>query len=163
MEPVSEWIHHRFPAVRSLGTDAVEQLLREDRERLLLLDVRSPAEYEVSHLEGAVRVDPETTDMEQVVRELGPAECLKDKEVVCYCTAGYHGSEMAQKLHKALVSGSEQEGQESPKVYNLDGGLVKWANERKPIVDGKEQPTQLVHPYNKVWAQLLEPELRAPI
>ncbi|XP_072909182.1 tRNA uridine(34) hydroxylase-like [Hemitrygon akajei] len=163
MEPVTEWIRHRFPSVQNLGSDAVEKLLREERERLLVLDVRSPAEYEVSHLEGAIRVDPQTTDMEKVMKELGLAGDLKDKEVVCYCTVGYHGSEMAQKLQQALASGPEQPGHDCPVVYNLEGGLAKWANERKPIMDGKQQPTRLVHPYNKVWAELVEPEFRAPI
>ncbi|XP_051891453.1 thiosulfate sulfurtransferase GlpE-like isoform X2 [Pristis pectinata] len=162
MEPVSEWIHHRFPAVRSLGTDAVEQLLREDRERLLLLDVRSPAEYEVSHLEGAVRVDPETTDMEQVVRELGPAGS-SDRALVCYCTTGFHASQMAQKLCEFFGRDSGPSVPGTLKVYNLDGGFLKWNKEGKPMVGSSNQLTRQVHPYSQLWEQLLEADFRPPV
>ncbi|XP_078278316.1 tRNA uridine(34) hydroxylase-like [Rhinoraja longicauda] len=158
MEPVSEWIRWRFPAVRSLGPAALEQRLRGQRERLLLLDVRSAAEYEVSHLEGAVRIDPDTSDVETVVKELGLTGGSEEKEVVCYCTAGYHGSEMAERLGKALPP-----GRGSTRVYSLEGGLVRWANDGKHMVDSGGQTTALVHPYNKVWAQLLEPKYRVPV
>ncbi|XP_067866896.1 uncharacterized protein [Heterodontus francisci] len=163
MEPVTEWIRHRFPTVENVCSDAVEQLVKENRERVLLVDVRSPAEYEISHLQGAVRIDPEATNMDDVVKDLGLADCSKDKTVVCYCTAGYHGSEMAQKIRSFLTRDSGQEEPGSRKVYNLEGGLVKWANERKAIVDSQNQPTSHVHPYNAVWSQLLEPVFRAPI
>ncbi|GCC39698.1 hypothetical protein chiPu_0023861 [Chiloscyllium punctatum] len=125
-------------------------------------DVRSTAEYEVSHVQGAIRIDPDTSDMDHLTKELGLAGSM-DKTVVCYCTAGYHGSEMAEKLQHSLTQGREQEGRGSPKVYNLEGGLAKWANERRPMVDSKEQPTKGVHPYNKEWAYLLQPEFRAPL
>ncbi|XP_067864635.1 uncharacterized protein [Heptranchias perlo] len=163
LEPITEWIRQRFHTVENVCSDAVEQLVKENREGVLLVDARSPAEYEVSHLEGAVRIDPDNTNMDHVVKQLGLADCSKDKTVVCYCTAGYHGSEMAQNLSNFLTRDPGQKQDGSLKVYNLEGGLVKWANERKPIVDGTNQPTSLVHPYNAVWGQLLEPRLRAPI
>ncbi|XP_041053176.1 thiosulfate sulfurtransferase GlpE-like [Carcharodon carcharias] len=162
MEPVSEWIRQRFPTVENVCSDTVEQLLKENRERVLLLDIRSPPEYEISHLPGAIRIDPEATNMDHLVKDLGLAGSM-DKTVICYCTAGYHGSEMAQRIRSFLTHDDRQEGSDSLKVYNLEGGLAKWANERKAIVDSENQPTSLVHPYNTEWAQLLEPEFRAPI
>ncbi|XP_051891896.1 uncharacterized protein LOC127581477 [Pristis pectinata] len=163
MNPVIWWIRTSFQSVQDLGSDPLLQQLTQNQGQMLLLDVRSPAEYEVSHLEGAVRVDPETTDMEQVVRELGPADAETTREVVCYCTVGYRSSRLAQRLGQFLASEAGQGLRHSLRVYNLEGGLVKWANERKPIVDGKGQPTHLVHPYSAVWAPLLEPEFRAQI
>ncbi|XP_048477306.1 uncharacterized protein YqhL-like [Rhincodon typus] len=162
MEPVTEWIRHWFPTVGNVCPSQLEQLVKENRQQILLLDVRSPAEYEVSHLQGAVRIDPETTDVDHLVKDLGLAGSM-DKTVVCYCTAGYHGSEMAEKLRRSLTQGSEQEGPGSLKVYNLEGGLVKWANESKPMVDRLGQATNLVHPYNNMWAYLVKPEFRAPL
>ncbi|XP_078404379.1 uncharacterized protein LOC144684458 [Cetorhinus maximus] len=100
--------------------------------------------------------------MDHLVKDLGLAGSM-DKTVICYCTAGYHGTEMAQRIRSFLTQDCRQEGSGSLKVYNLEGGLAKWANERKAIVDSENQPTSLVHPYNTEWAQLLEPEFRAPI
>uniref|UniRef100_A0A4W3IY81 Rhodanese domain-containing protein n=1 Tax=Callorhinchus milii TaxID=7868 RepID=A0A4W3IY81_CALMI len=161
LKPVSEWIKHSFQTVENVSSDSLEQLLKEDRDRVVLVDARSQAEYEVSHIEGAVRVDPDASNMDNVVQQLGLPDVQKEnKTVVCYCTVGYHGSQMAQKLSGFLANGSGRH-EVLPRVYNLEGGLVKWANERKEIVDGRNKPTALVHPYNQVWGQLLEPELRA--
>ncbi|XP_078080728.1 tRNA uridine(34) hydroxylase-like [Mustelus asterias] len=162
MEPVTEWIRHRFPTVENVSADTVEQWLKEKRERLLLLDVRSPGEYQISHLQGAVRVDPETTDMDHLVKNLG-LEGSQDQTVICYCTAGYHGSEMAQKIHSFSTRGQGPEGPGPLNVYNLEGGLAKWANESKALVDSEDRPTSLIHPYNREWAELVRPEFRAPI
>ncbi|XP_072909178.1 HTH-type transcriptional regulator Rv0324-like isoform X1 [Hemitrygon akajei] len=161
MEPVTEWLRHRFPAVRNLGPDALEQLLREERGRLLVLDVRSPAEYEVSHLEGAIRVDPQTTDMEKVVKELGLAGS-PERTVVCYCTVGYHASQMAQKLSEVWARDSGPSVPVMPEVYNLDGGLRKWSQENRPMVDGSSHLTSQVHPYSQLWDQLLEADFKPP-
>jgi len=45
-------------------------------------------------------------------------------------------------------------------VYNIEGGLFKWANENRPMVDGKGQSTVSAHPYNSVFGKLLKFELR---
>lgn len=82
------------------------------------------------------------------------------RDVVCYCTVGYRSSRAAQ-----LLSGfraQEVAGRDlGTKFYNLRGGLVAWASERRPMVDQQEKPTPVVHPYNSVWARLLEPEFQA--
>ncbi|XP_062887826.1 sulfurtransferase Alvin_2599-like [Mobula hypostoma] len=163
MNPVIWWIRTSFQSVQDLESNHLLERLKQSRNQVLLLDVRSPAEYEVSHLEGAVRVDSETTDMEKTVKELGLADSQVDRDVVCYCTLGYRSSKMAQSLGQFLARDLGQGLSHSQRIYNLEGGLMKWANEGKPIVDSKEQPTQLVHPYSKVWAYLLKPELRAPM
>ncbi|XP_067864636.1 sulfurtransferase Alvin_2599-like [Heptranchias perlo] len=163
MEPVIWWIRQSFKSVQDLTSDSMERQIAENRDQMLLLDARSPAEYEVSHLEGAVRIDPDSTNMDHVVKQLGLADCKEVRAVVCYCTVGYRSSKVAQKLNEFLASDSGQGLRGSLKVYNLEGGLVKWANERKPIVDGTNQPTSLVHPYNTMWGQLLAPEFRARI
>ena len=46
-------------------------------------------------------------------------------------------------------------------VYNLEGSIFKWANENRPIVNGDDKPTHLVHPYNSFFGKLLESSRRA--
>ncbi|XP_078404428.1 uncharacterized protein LOC144684480 [Cetorhinus maximus] len=162
MEPVSEWIRHRFPAVENVCSDTVEQLLKENRERLLLLDVRSPPEYEISHLPGAVRIDPEATNMDHLVKDLGLAGNEADPAVVCYCTVGFYASQLVQKLCNFLAGDSRQNLHSSMNISNLEGGLLKWSNEKKALVDSSNQPTSLVHPYTQLWVQLLKADFKAP-
>ncbi|XP_069767719.1 tRNA uridine(34) hydroxylase-like [Narcine bancroftii] len=154
MNGIIWWIQNRFQSVQHLGSDLLSQHLAQDRNQVVLLDVRSLAEYEVSHLEGAIHVDPETSDMEQLVNELGLAGRAANSQVVCYCTVGYRSCMLAKRLAPFLPS---------LRVYNLEGGLVKWANERRSIVDSREQPTRLVHPYSSTWTYLLKPAFRAQI
>ncbi|XP_041054181.1 uncharacterized protein LOC121283543 [Carcharodon carcharias] len=163
MEPVIWWIRKSFNSVQDLSSEAAEQLIVKNQNRILLLDIRSPPEYEISHLQGAIRIDPETTNMDHLVKDLGLADCIEITEVICYCTVGYRSSKVAQKLLEFLASDAGQHLRGLLKVYNLEGGLVKWANERKAIVDSENQPTSLVHPYNMMWGQLLEPAFRAQI
>ncbi|XP_067866895.1 tRNA uridine(34) hydroxylase-like [Heterodontus francisci] len=163
MEPVTEWIRHRFPTVENVCSDAVEQLVKENRERVLLVDVRSPAEYEISHLQGAVRIDPEATNMDDVVKDLGVAGSGADTAVVCYCTVGFHASQLAQKLRNFVAGDSSQNFHGLIKIYNLEGGVLKWAREEKALVDSSNQPTSLVHPYSHLWAELLKADFKAPV
>ncbi|GCC18651.1 hypothetical protein chiPu_0022116 [Chiloscyllium punctatum] len=163
MELVILWIRKSFNLVQDRSSDSTEQQMAENRNQILLLDVRSMAEYEVSHLQGAIRIDPDTSDMNHLTKELGLADCNEEREVICYCTVGYRSSKVAQKLVEFLASNAGQTLRRSLRVYNLEGGLVKWANEGKPMVDCKEQPTSLVHPYSSMWAYLVKPEFRAKI
>lgn len=167
MNPIIWWIRSSFQSVQDMGSDSLVQQLAQKPGHVLLLDVRSVAEYEVSHLEGAVRIDPDTSDVGTVVKELGLTASGPARDVVCYCTVGYRSSRLAQQLDQALSTGAQgspgPSPSPSPRVYNLEGGLVKWANEGKPIVDSGGMPTPLVHPYSAVWSYLLQPEFRAKI
>ncbi len=113
--------------------------------QLLILDARTEAEYTVSHLAGAQRVD--------ITSDAAIATLLKtdskDKQVVVYCSVGYRSAKVAQQLQQSGFQNS----------FNLEGGLFRWANEGRPIVHA-EQPTQLVHPYNKWWGLLLKKQHR---
>ena len=48
----------------------------------------------------------------------------------------------------------------SPLLYNLEGSIFKWANEKRPMVDREDQPTSFAHPYNAVFGKLLNSENR---
>ncbi len=112
----------------------------------VLLDVRLPAEWEVSHLAGARRVDPKAS-----AEEAG-AGLAKDTPIVAYCSVGYRSGEVAQRLRKA---GYEH-------VQDLEGSIFEWANEGRPLVHEGKKVTK-VHPYNATWGRLLKDNVRAPL
>lgn len=45
-------------------------------------------------------------------------------------------------------------------VYNLEGSIFKWANEKRSLIDSKGQSTVFVHPYNFLYGKLLKSEFR---
>jgi rhodanese-related sulfurtransferase len=108
-----------------------------DGRALVLLDARAPAEFEVSHLRGARRVDPEMRDVAALALPAGAT-------IVVYCSVGYRSAAVAERLRAA--------GRE--RVFNLLGGIFQWANEGRPIYRGTRE-VRTVHPYDRVWGRLL--------
>jgi rhodanese-related sulfurtransferase len=114
------------------------QRLRQQQPALTLLDVRSAAEYQVSHLAGARLIDYEAFSAD-AVRDLP-----REQPVVVYCSVGVRSERVGAQL-KALGFRD---------VRNLYGGLFQWANEARPLVDA-HRPTQRVHPYSPLWGAWL--------
>ncbi len=141
---VKKLVRSNFPSVAQLSTDSLAAYLATPEADLLLLDVREAEEYAVSHLPGAVRIDPGRTNLADF------DSLAKDKPVVLYCSVGYRSSEMAQRFQEAGFTN----------VASLDGSIFQWANEDRPVYrDGAE--VRQVHPFDKTWGLLLKKPLRA--
>ncbi|KAL8198681.1 UNVERIFIED_CONTAM: hypothetical protein K2H54_020672 [Gekko kuhli] len=127
-------------------------------------DIRTAAEFEVSHLPGAILAATEGHALQEFLK----AQLMQEHDrgrrcIICYCTVGYRSSIAAQLANEILPQVSAQKSATSFDVYNVQGGLVKWATERRRMVNHQETPTQVVHPYSPVWSKLLEPEFKAEI
>ncbi len=117
-----------------------------NRPAPVLLDVRTPAEWNVSHLANARRVDPEAS------AATAAGDLPKDAPIVAYCSVGYRSGVVARRLREAGFT----------HVQDLEGSIFQWANEGRPLVrDGK--PAHRVHPYNATWGKLLHDNVRAPL
>lgn len=130
----------RHPGVDWIDTSALAASLDDpDPEaRPRLLDSRTEAEYAVSHLAGATRVDPDDA-------QLDPTDWPHDTLIVVYCSVGYRSAAVARRLGRAGFT----------RVYNLQGGIFEWANEDRPVErDGVR--VEVVHPYGGVWGQMLD-------
>ncbi len=139
-------VRSRFPGVRQISTEECSRWLADaDAPEPVLLDVRKPAEFAVSHLPGARRMSPSATAYE-ILATLPP-----EASVVVYCSVGYRSSELATRLFDAGFD----------RVSNLEGSIFQWANEDRPLErDGA--PATVVHGYNRIFGRLLKPERRAP-
>jgi rhodanese-related sulfurtransferase len=121
-------------------------LVDNNRPAPVLLDVRTPAEWKVSHLPGARLVDPKAD------AKTAAGDLPKDAPIVTYCAVGYRSGVMAQRLRAAGYA----------KVQNLEGSIFQWANEHRPLMRDGKRVTQ-VHPYSASRGRLLEPDVRAPL
>ena len=126
-------IAKEFPNVKSIGTAELAKL----EPKPLLLDVRTAAEFDVSHLSGARRVDPDAATV----------ALPKATPIITYCSVGYRSAKFAQRLQDAGFTN----------VRNLDGSIFQWANEGRPIAGSAGK----VHPFNKKWGVLLDAARRA--
>jgi rhodanese-related sulfurtransferase len=140
-------LRHRFPKIEWITTaQLADWLADKQRPPPILLDVRTEAEWNVSHLAGARRVDPSASEEDAAVG------ISKQTPMVTYCAVGYRSGELATKLRAAGFTS----------VRNLEGSIFQWANEHRPLVhDGK--PVTIVHPYSSLWGRLLIDEARAPL
>jgi rhodanese-related sulfurtransferase len=147
LQRMKDLVHERFPDVRHL-TPAELAAWMADTNRMppLLLDVRTRAEYGVSHLPGARQVDPESP-----AARLLPMLPTNAPVVVVYCSVGYRSADCATRLLRAGFTN----------VLNLEGSIFQWANEGRPL-ESEGRPVRLVHPYSEGFGKLLLPELRAP-
>lgn len=89
-----------------------QRLEKMRKEGALLLDVRSPQEFEEGHLENAISL-PEYEIKEKADNILPD----KSKSIIVYCSTG-HRSQKAQKLLKKMGY---------QKVYNLCSGIENYA------------------------------------
>jgi rhodanese-related sulfurtransferase len=133
-------IRLQFPQVRSISAAALAAWLHSDREPPVLLDARTPEEYQVSHLCQARLVFDRLETVQQTVAATAP--------IVTYCTVGYRSAALARQLQRL---GYQQ-------VFNLTGSIVQWANQGYPVYRNG-QPVHQVHAYSALWAMLLKSDL----
>ncbi|ESO87686.1 hypothetical protein LOTGIDRAFT_166268 [Lottia gigantea] len=149
----------KFNNVQHISTSTLSDWLESQPENVILLDTRPDIEYNISHLKGARRIDYESDEIENILQSLPQNNQTDSKEnvkVVCYCSIGYRSSLMAKKLQQHF----KQQSGTKPEIYNLEGSLFKWANEKREMVDQNNQPTVYAHPYNSLWGKLLDKDLR---
>lgn len=133
-------ISRAYPAVEWVSVPDAARWL--ERGQAILFDVRAEAEYRVSRIPGAIRVDPGGK-----LPEIRPS----DRKVVVYCSVGWRSGDLAARLHRQGVT-----------AYNLTGGIFEWANRGRPLVNDAG-PTRWVHPYDWTWGRLLVASRRAPL
>ena len=76
-----------------------------------IIDVRTPWEFEKGHLQNAKNIDWNENDFEKQIAQLS-----KLKPIFIYCLSGSRSESSAGKMRSEGFS----------KVYELDGGLLKW-------------------------------------
>lgn len=137
-------VRAQYPSVPMITTDSLAARLAADAPRPLLLDVRTPAEFAVSHLSGAHRIDPEARAF-PALDSLAPGT-----PIVTYCSVGWRSAAVAERLRAAGFTN----------VSNLEGSIFAWANAGHPVVR-EGRPVRQVHPYDAVWGRLLRRDLHA--
>ncbi len=134
------FIRLKFRDVRHLSTRELAIWLDKNKqEELLLLDCRTTAEYQVSHLNNA-RLVPK--NLENLISW---NEVNFSIPIVVYCSVGYRSAIVARNLQSLGYQ----------KVFNLSGSIFQWFNEGRSIYQG-DKLVKVVHPYNRFWAYLLE-------
>jgi len=93
----------------------VQQLLKQ--KAIKLLDVRTPVEYSIAHIDGSILIDQEL--VEEIV-----SSWPKDTDIVTMCHHGIRSLDAAAYLR----------GQGFTKVRSMRGGIDVWSAKIDPSV-----------------------------
>jgi rhodanese-related sulfurtransferase len=85
---------------------------------LVVLDVRTPAEFAAGHVPGARNISHD-----QLAAKLGELSSLKDKQVVLYCRSGRRTALAGQTLRDAGFT----------RLLHLQGDYLAWEAEHRPV------------------------------
>jgi phage shock protein E len=106
------------PVRRDIGVEEFEKLWKE--KKYVILDVRTPREYQAGHIPGSVNIDFNAVDFEKRIKELE-----KGKPYLIHCASGVRSARACDRMK--VLSFSE--------LYNLQGGIKAWQKEGRPVVE----------------------------
>ncbi len=86
---------------------------------LVVLDVRTAAEYAEGHIPGAVNIP-----RDELGTRAGELANARDSDIVVYCKTGPRATEAIGVLEK----------QGFKRLYHLAGDYTRWSEEKRPIV-----------------------------
>ena len=94
---------------------------KKNTTNFVVLDVRTPEEFESGHVEGAININ---YNSENFVEELNKLD--KTKSYLVYCRTGRRSSDTVSVMTK----------QGFGELYRIDGDISKWKSENFPVVKG---------------------------
>lgn len=137
-------VAQRFPLVTHLPRAELKSKLASENPPLLV-DVREDAEFNVSHLAGAIHMRPDIP-IAEAKAQLQPL--VAGRDAVFYCASGMRSSVLATEVQDELIKSG------ATAVYNLQGGIFGWHNDIGALVDA-QGATHVVHPVSDRWGTLL--------
>jgi len=94
------------------------QSLEKKVPNLVLIDVRTPAEFQASKIKGAMNINVSASDFESQIEKLDKA-----KPVALYCASGRRSAHAMDIMRQKGFT----------TIYNLDGGIKAWAAAGLPV------------------------------
>jgi rhodanese-related sulfurtransferase len=120
-----------------IHSDVLKSTATQD---VIILDTRSPKEFNVSHLPNARFLNYDHFRPEDV------KGLNKNSKIVVYCSVGYRSERIGEQLINLGFSD----------VSNLYGGIFDWVNKGNKVVNHSGIATDSVHTYNKDWSRWLQ-------
>ncbi len=112
-------------AVISIEVNAARNFVAR-HEDAVILDVRTPLEYEMSHITGSVNVDVQDGSFADRVKALDP-----DKTYIVHCTKNPAGGRSSRALETLQSLGFKR-------LYSLQGGYVAWQEADLPLTQSAD-------------------------
>lgn len=104
--------------IRLVSAEAGAEIAEQPASDLVILDVRTPEEFDEGHLEGAILVDFYEADFADRIAELDP-----DVPYLLYCRSGNRSGQASEMMRDlGFVD-----------VAEIDGGILAWLDSGLPL------------------------------
>jgi rhodanese-related sulfurtransferase len=104
--------------VKNVDVDEAEKLIK-DTPGLIVVDVRTPEEYNHQHIKGAINVNVFDQDFDAQIAKLD-----QTKPILVHCAAG---------SRSRTACGQMQGKVKFPVIYHMNAGFSAWLKAKKPI------------------------------
>ncbi|VAV92985.1 hypothetical protein MNBD_ALPHA04-11 [hydrothermal vent metagenome] len=111
-------VEEKASAISLVDASSASKLLEEDKTAVLL-DVRTPEEFNAGHIDGAENIDFKSPDFVDKIGNLA-----KDKHYVVYCGSGKRSGKATAKMDELGFT----------KITDVDGGITAWSAANLPLV-----------------------------
>ncbi len=92
-------------------------------DNAVIMDVRTPVEYEMSHITGAVNVNVQDESFQDMVVTLDP-----NKAYIVHCTKNPADGRSSRALETLQRLGFKH-------LYSLEGGYIAWKDAELPLTE----------------------------
>ena len=107
--------------IRLVSAEEGAAIQDDPPEELVILDVRTPEEFDEGHLEGAVMLDFYEPDFADELADLDP-----DVPYLLYCRSGNRSGQTAEIMAELGFTD----------VADVDGGVISWTDAGLDLVNG---------------------------
>lgn len=114
---VTSCLKNQVEVVQVLDVSKYEKKMTQPDVQIV--DVRTPEEFAEGHLENAINIDITADDFDSKIAALD-----KEKPVMVYCKAGGRSAKASSRLNELGFKN----------ISDLEGGIINWNSENKPIV-----------------------------
>lgn len=102
----------------NISADRAYEIINHPNSQVVILDIRTPEEYESGHIEGALNIDYYNENFKSELEKLDP-----EKQYLVYCRSGSRSGNSMQLFEIAGLK----------KVYNMRGGINSWKERGYPL------------------------------
>ncbi len=109
-------------SVQVIAVDTAMDFVAQ-HDNAVIMDVRMPVEYDMSHITGALNIDVRDDSFEQMASALD-----RDKTYIVHCTANPADGRSSRALDTLRNLGFKN-------LYSLEGGYVAWKEAELPLTE----------------------------
>jgi phage shock protein E len=102
--------------VTHINAEQAQKLIAD--KKVVVLDIRTPEEFAVSHIAGATNINFRAADFEKAVATLD-----KNRTYLLHCASGNRSKQSLPTFNKL----------DFKSIYHLDGGIKAWQKAELPV------------------------------